>query len=76
MGCCPEWRGRAGYFQDKEDRLLPFTLPGIGKPVLSKYRTRRMCNPGTWAEIKIPAKIVGRDVGVKADKDAIVPPRK
>ena len=35
-----------------------FTLPGIEKPVLSKDRTRRVCNPATGAEIKRPAKTV------------------
>jgi len=50
-----------------------FTLPGIGKLVLSKRKARVGRNPATGEEIKIPAKTVVKMRIAKACKDAIVP---
>lgn len=50
-----------------------FTLPGIGKLVLSKRKARMGRNPATGEEIKIPAKTVVKMRIAKACKDAIVP---
>ncbi len=50
-----------------------FTLPGIGKLVLSKRKARMGRNPATGAEIKIPAKTVVKMRIAKACKDAIIP---
>ena len=52
-----------------------FTLPGIGKLVLSKRKARMGRNPATGEEIKIPAKTVVKMRIAKACKDAIVPPK-
>lgn len=53
-----------------------FTLPGIGKLVLSKRKARIGRNPATGEEIKIPAKTVVKMRVAKACKDAICPPKK
>ena len=53
-----------------------FTLPGIGKLVLVKRKARMGRNPGTGAEIKIPAKTVVKMRVAKAAKDAIAPGKK
>jgi DNA-binding protein HU-beta len=53
-----------------------FTLPGIGKLVLSKRKARMGRNPATGAEIKIPAKTVVKMRIAKAAKEAIVPKKK
>jgi DNA-binding protein HU-beta len=53
-----------------------FTLPGIGKLVLSKRKARVGRNPQTGAPIKIPAKTVTKMRIAKAFKDAVVPPKK
>ena len=53
-----------------------FTLPGVGKLVLSKRKARKGRNPATGEEIKIPAKTVVKMRIAKACKDAIVPPKK
>jgi DNA-binding protein HU-beta len=53
-----------------------FTLPGIGKLVLSKRKARMGRNPATGEPIKIPAKTVVKMRVAKACKDAIVPPKK
>jgi len=53
-----------------------FTLPGIGKLVLSKRKARMGFNPATGEHIKIPAKTVVKMRIAKACKDAIVPPKK
>jgi DNA-binding protein HU-beta len=53
-----------------------FTLPGIGKLVLSKRKARTGRNPQTGAPIKIPAKTVTKMRIAKAFKDAVVPPKK
>jgi DNA-binding protein HU-beta len=50
-----------------------FTLPGMGKTVLSKRKARMGRNPATGAEIKIPAKTVVKMRMAKAFKDAIIP---
>lgn len=53
-----------------------FTMPGIGKIVLSKRKARLGRNPQTGAQIKIPAKTVTKMRIAKAFKDAVVPPKK
>ena len=53
-----------------------FTLPGMGKVVLSKRKARKGRNPATGEEIKIPAKTVVKMRMSKAFKEAIVPPKK
>jgi DNA-binding protein HU-beta len=50
-----------------------FTLPGMGKTVLSKRKARMGRNPATGEEIKIPAKTVVKMRIAKAFKDAIIP---
>jgi DNA-binding protein HU-beta len=52
-----------------------FTLPGVGKLVLSKRKARIGRNPATGEEIKIPAKTVVKMRIAKACKEAIVPPK-
>jgi DNA-binding protein HU-beta len=53
-----------------------FTLPGIGKLVLSKRKARKGFNPATGEQINIPAKTVVKMRVAKACKEAIVPPKK
>ena len=53
-----------------------FTIPGIGKLVLSKRKARIGRNPATGEELKIPAKTVVKMRIAKACKEAIVPPKK
>ena len=53
-----------------------FTLPGLGKLVLTKRSARMGRNPATGATIKIPAKTVVKMRIAKSAKDAIVPPKK
>jgi len=53
-----------------------FTLPGMGKVVLSKRKARKGRNPATGEEINIPAKTVVKIRTAKAFKDAIIPPKK
>jgi len=53
-----------------------FTLPGIGKLVLSKRQARMGRNPATGESLKIAAKTVVKMRVAKAAKDAIVPKRK
>jgi DNA-binding protein HU-beta len=50
-----------------------FVLPGIGKSVLVKRKTRIGRNPATGEEMKIPAKTVVKIRPAKAFKEAIVP---
>ncbi|MEW6375052.1 MAG: HU family DNA-binding protein [Thermodesulfobacteriota bacterium] len=50
-----------------------FTLPGIGKLVISKRKARVGRNPATGEPINIPAKTVVKMRVAKACKDAIVP---
>lgn len=49
-----------------------FTLPGIGKLVLTKRKARMGRNPATGQEIKIPAKTVVKFRVAKAAKEAIL----
>lgn len=49
-----------------------FTLPGLGKLVLSRRKARTGRNPATGATIKIPAKKVVKFRVAKAAKDAIL----
>ena len=53
-----------------------FTLPGLGKLVLTKRNARMGRNPATGATIKIPAKTVVKMRIAKFAKDAIVPAKK
>jgi DNA-binding protein HU-beta len=53
-----------------------FTIPGVGKIVLSKRKARTGRNPQTGEPIKIPAKTVTKMRIAKAFKDAVVPPKK
>jgi len=53
-----------------------FTLPGIGKLVLTKRKARKGRNPRTGEEIKIPGKTVVKMRVAKAFKEAIVPPKR
>ena len=53
-----------------------FTLPGIGKLVLSKRKARKGFNPATGEQINIPAKTVVKMRVAKACKEAIIPPKK
>ncbi len=53
-----------------------FTLPGIGKLVLSKRKARTGRNPQTGVPIKILAKTVVKMRMAKAFKDAVVPAKK
>ena len=53
-----------------------FTMPGIGKIVLSKRKARVGRNPQSGEPIKIPAKTVTKMRIAKAFKDAVVPPKK
>jgi DNA-binding protein HU-beta len=53
-----------------------FTLPGIGKLVLSRRKARKGFNPATGERINIPAKTVVKMRLAKACKEAIVPPKK
>ena len=53
-----------------------FTLPGIGKLVISKRKARMGRNPATGETIKIPAKTVVKMRIAKACKEVIVPRKK
>jgi DNA-binding protein HU-beta len=53
-----------------------FSLPGIGKLVISKRKARMGLNPATGEAIKIPAKTVVKMRIAKAAKEAIVPKKK
>ena len=57
-------------------RTSSFTLPGIGKLVISKRKARMGRNPATGEAIKIPAKTVVKMRVAKAAKEAIVPKKK
>ncbi|MBI4278063.1 MAG: HU family DNA-binding protein [Armatimonadetes bacterium] len=68
----------AGQFLDELAKLAykeaknTFTLPGIGKLVLSNRKARMGRNPQTGEPIKIPARRVVRFRVAKAAKDAIL----
>ena len=49
-----------------------FTLPGIGKLVLSKRKARKGFNPATGEQINIPAKTVVKMRIAKACKESIL----
>jgi len=49
-----------------------FTLPGIGKIVLSRRKARKGRNPATGQTIRIPAKRVVKFRVAKACKDSIL----
>jgi len=66
----------AGFAISETKKAGSFTLPGIGKLVLSKRKARMGRNPATGEAIKIPAKTVVKMRIAKALKDAIVPPKK
>jgi len=53
-----------------------FTLPGVGKLVLSKRKARMGRNPATGEPINIPAKTVVKMRIAKAAKEAITPSKK
>ena len=53
-----------------------FTIPGIGKVVVSKRKARKGRNPQTGEPIKIPAKTVLKFRIAKACKDAALPQKK
>ncbi len=57
-------------------KIGSFTIPGIGKLVISKRKARKGRNPATGEEIKIPAKSVVKMRIAKACKEAIVPQKK
>ena len=57
-------------------KIGSFTLPGIGKLVLSKRKARMGRKPATGEPIKIPAKTVVKMRVAKAAKEAIVSPKK
>jgi DNA-binding protein HU-beta len=61
---------------DETKKAGVFTLPGIGKLVLSKRKARKGFNPATGEQINIPAKTVVKMRVAKACKEAIVPPKK
>jgi len=49
-----------------------FTMPGVGKLVVSRRKARKGRNPATGETIKIPAKKVLKFRVAKAAKDAIL----
>jgi DNA-binding protein HU-beta len=52
-----------------------FTIPGIGKLVVSKRKARMGRNPATGEAIKIPAKTVAKMRIAKSAKESIIPKR-
>jgi len=61
---------------EQTKKVGSFTIPGIGKCVLSKRKARMGFNPATGEQIKIPAKTVVKIRVAKAFKDAVIPPKK
>ncbi len=53
-----------------------FTLPGLGKLVVTKRSARKGRNPQTGEEIRIPAKKALKFRIAKAAKDAVLPQKK
>ncbi|MCF7668385.1 MAG: HU family DNA-binding protein [Verrucomicrobia bacterium] len=49
-----------------------FTIPGIGKLVVTNRKARKGRNPATGEEIKIPAKKALKFRVAKAAKDAVI----
>ncbi|MFC2172038.1 HU family DNA-binding protein [Acidobacteriota bacterium] len=71
------WMDELANLATKQTKAVgSFTIPGIGKLVLSKRKARMGRNPATGEPIKIPAKTVVKMRLAKACKDAIVPPKK
>ncbi len=66
----------AGLAIAETKKVGVFTLPGIGKLVLSKRKARKGFNPATGEQINIPAKTVVKMRVAKACKEAIVPPKR
>jgi len=66
----------AGLAIAETKKVGVFTLPGIGKLVLSKRKARKGFNPATGEQINIPAKTVVKMRVAKACKEAVVPPKK
>jgi DNA-binding protein HU-beta len=66
----------AGLAVAETKKAGSFTIPGVGKLVVSKRKARMGRNPATGEAIKIPAKTVVKMRVAKACKDAIVPPKK
>ena len=64
-----------GLATSETKKVGVFTLPGVGKLVLSKRKARIGRNPMTGAEIKIPAKTVVKMRMAKAFKEAVIPPK-
>jgi len=62
------------YLRIRTKKTGSFTLPGIGKLVLSKRKARMGRNPATGEPLKIPAKTVVKMRVAKAAKEAIIPP--
>lgn len=62
------------YKEAKKDH--GFTLPGLGKLVVTKRSARKGRNPQTGEEIKIPAKKALKFRIAKAAKDAVLPAKK
>ena len=73
-------RKTAGFFLDVITEIAlrevkkngEFTLPGIGKLVKQKRKSRMGRNPKTGATIKIPAKTVVKFRVAKSAKDAML----
>jgi DNA-binding protein HU-beta len=57
----------------KEAKKAGFTIPGLGKLVVTKRKARVGRNPATGESIKIPAKTVVKFRVAKACKDSVVP---
>jgi DNA-binding protein HU-beta len=66
----------AAVILDETKKTGAFTLPGIGKLVISNRKARMGFNPATGEKIKIPAKRVVKMRLAKACKEAIIPPKK
>jgi DNA-binding protein HU-beta len=63
----------AAFAITETKKVGSFTLPGIGKLVLSNRKARMGFNPATGEQIKIPAKRVVKMRLAKAFKTAIIP---
>ena len=65
-----------GLATSQAKKVGSFSIPGIGKLVLSKRKARMGRNPQTGEAIKIKAKKVVKMRLSKLCKDAILPPKK
>lgn len=61
---------------DEVKRAGSFTLPGLGKLVLSNRKARTGVHPKTGEPIQIPAKTSVKFRVSKACKDSVIPPKK